>query len=139
MSEAQDPKLAEAEPFGKLLERLIGLKKHDDGRSYTVGEVAEEVGISKSQLYNLLKGSNEPKLRFAQQIAAYFNVELEYFGTSERAREIQSQYAVLERLSKQGVRDVVFRASQLPPDALSSVLDFIDFQASRSGKRHTSE
>lgn len=139
MSEPQDPQLVEAEPFGRLLDRLINLKRHDDGRSYTVGEVAEEVGISKSHLYNLIKGSNEPKLRFAQQIAAYFNVELEYFGTSERAREIQGQYAVLERLSEQGVRDIAFRASELPPDALSSVLAFIDFQASRSGEHHTSE
>jgi len=125
------------DPFGRLLERLINLKKHDDGRPYTVSEVAEEIGISKSQLYNLIKGANEPKLRLAQELAAYFDVELEYFGTSERAREIQGQYALLERLSQQGVRDVAFRASALSPDVLSSVLDFIDFQASR-GENHTS-
>ncbi|MFI5590117.1 helix-turn-helix domain-containing protein [Amycolatopsis sp. NPDC051758] len=137
MSEPEDQQLQPPEPFGRLLERLIHLKKHDDGRSYTVSEVAEEIGTSKSQLYNLIKGANEPKLRLAQELATYFGVELEYFGTSERARDIQEQNALLERLSQQGVRDIAYRASALSPDVLSSVLDFIEFQASR-GENHTS-
>lgn len=136
MSEDATP--GEAEPFGRLLERLINLKKHENGRQYSVAEVAEGVGISKSQLYNLINGSNEPKLRLAQQLAAYFGVDLEYFGTGSRAREIQSQYALLERLSAQGIRDIAFRASALSPDVLPSVLDFIEFQASRGGENHTS-
>ncbi|VVJ21509.1 Uncharacterised protein [Amycolatopsis camponoti] len=138
MSEPEDQQLQPPESFGRLLERLIYLKKHDDGRPYTVSEVADEIGISKSQLYNLLKGANEPKLRLAQELATYFGVELEYFGTSERAREIQEQYALLERLSQQGVRDIAYRASALSPEVLSSVLDFIEFQASRGGENHTS-
>ncbi len=136
MSEDAEP--GEAEPFGRLLERLINLKKHESGRHYSVAEVAEGVGISKSQLYNLMNGSNEPKLRLAQQLAMYFDVDLEYFGTSSRAREIQGQYALLERLSEQGVRDIAFRASALSPEVLPSVLDFIEFQASRGGENHTS-
>jgi len=138
VSEPKDPQRDEAEPFGVLLERLIYLKKHDNGRSYTVPEVAEDIGISKSQLYNLIKGSNEPKLRLAQELSTYFDVELEYFGNSERARQLQGQYAMLERLSEQGVRDIAFRASALSPEVLPSVLDFIDFQASRGGENHTS-
>ncbi|SFO03964.1 helix-turn-helix domain-containing protein [Amycolatopsis rubida] len=132
MSEPGSPQPQPPESFGRLLERLILLKKHDDGRPYTVPEVAEEIGISKSQLYNLIKGANEPKLRLAQEVAAYFRVDLEYFGTGERAREIQGQYALLERLSQQGVRDIAYRASALSPEVLASVLDFIDFQASRA-------
>ena len=137
MSESDEGQLQSPEPFGRLLERLIHLKKHADGRPYTVSEVADEIGTSKSQLYNLIKGANEPKLRLAQELATYFGVELEYFGTSERAREIQGQYALLERLSQQGVRDIAYRASALSPDVLSSVLDFIEFQASRD-ENHTS-
>lgn len=125
--------------FGVLLERLVRLKKHDDGRRYNVSEIAEEIGISKGHLYSLIKGSHEPSLRVAQQAADYFGVELEYFGTGERAREIQGQYALLARLSEEGVRDIAFRASALSPDVLSSVLDFIEFQASRSSDSNTSE
>ncbi|WP_275293422.1 helix-turn-helix transcriptional regulator [Amycolatopsis sp. La24] len=124
--------------FGVLLERLIRLKKHDDGRPYKVSEVADEIGISKGHLYALIKGSHEPSLRVAQQAADYFGVELEYFGTGERAREIQGQYALLARLSEEGVRDIAFRASALSPDVLPSVLDFIEFQASRGGGNDTS-
>lgn len=139
MSEAtEQPGLGDVEPFGVLLDRLIRLKKHEDGRPYTVAEVAEEVGISKSHLYGLIKGSNEPSLRLAQQLATNLEVELEYFGTSERAREIQGQYALLARLSEQGIRDIAFRASTLSPEVLPSVLDFIEFQASRGGENHTS-
>jgi transcriptional regulator with XRE-family HTH domain len=140
VSEANNPQPAEAEPFGKLLDQLISVKKHADGRSYSVAEVADGVGISKSQLYNLINGTNEPKLRLAQQLAAYFGVDLEYFGTSQRARELQEQYALLAKLSAQGVRDVALRASALSPDALSNVRAFIDFQASRQkADDHTSE
>ncbi|WP_206792090.1 helix-turn-helix transcriptional regulator [Amycolatopsis sp. MtRt-6] len=138
MSEPTGPALGDVEPFGVLLERLIRLKKHDDGRPYTVAEVAEEVSISKSHLYGLIKGSNEPSLRLTQLLATNLGVELEYFGTSERAREIQSQYALLARLSRQGISDLAFRASELSPNALSTVLDFIDFQASRDSENHTS-
>jgi transcriptional regulator with XRE-family HTH domain len=117
--------------FGILLDRLIRLKRHGDGTPYTVAQVAAEVEISKSHLYGLINGANEPSLRLAQQLATYFEVELEYFGSSKRAREIQGQYALLAKLSAQGVRDVALRASALSPDALSTVRAFIDFQASR--------
>lgn len=137
MSEQARSPLDDAEPFGVLLERLVRIKKHEDGRPYTVAEVADEVEISKSHLYGLIKGANEPSLRLAQQLAAYFEVELEYFGNSVRAREIQGQYALLAKLSEQGISDIAFRASTLSPDVLTSVLDFIDFQASRGGN-HTS-
>lgn len=140
MPDAEDLDPAETEPFGKLLERLINVKKHSNGRSYSVAEVAEDVGISKSQLYNLINGANEPKLRLVQELAAYFGVDLEYFGNSRRARELQEQYALLAKLSANGVRDVALRASTLSPDALSSVRAFIDFQASReTAGGHTSE
>ncbi|MFJ7218915.1 helix-turn-helix domain-containing protein [Amycolatopsis sp. NPDC098790] len=135
MSEPAEPAV---EPFGVLLNRLIRLKKHDDGRPYTVAEVAEEVGISKSHIYGMINGSNDPSLRVAQQLAANLGVELEYFGTSERAREIQNQYALLARLSQQGISDLAYRASELSPNALSTVLDFIEFQANRDSENHTS-
>lgn len=128
----------EDKSFGALLDQLVRLKKHDDGRPYKVSEIADEIGISKGHFYALIKGSHEPSLRVAQQTAAYFGVELEYFGTGERAREIQNQYALLARLSEEGIRDIAFRASALSPEVLPSVLDFIEFQASRSGGNNTS-
>lgn len=131
MSQPADEQPDHDEHFGTLLDRLIRLKKHSDGTPYTVAQVAAEVEVSKSHLYGLINGANEPSLRLAQQLATYFDVELEYFGTSKRAREIQGQYALLAKLSAQGVRDVALRASDLSPDALSTVRAFIDFQASR--------
>ncbi|SEF24674.1 Helix-turn-helix [Amycolatopsis pretoriensis] len=126
----------EIESFAARLERLISVKKHDDGRPYTKPEIAEEMGrqglkVSKSHLYGLLNGTSKPSLEVAQDLAEYFGVELEYFGNGERGREIQAQYELLAKFSAQGVLDVAFRASALPPDKLSSVLDYIEFQTSR--------
>lgn len=127
---------AEVESFAARLERLISLKKHDDGRPYTKPEIAEEMSrqglkVSKSHLYGLLNGASKPSLEVAQDLAQYFKVELEYFANSERGREIQAQYELLAKFSAQGVLDVAFRAKALSPDKLSSVLDYIEFQTSR--------
>lgn len=126
----------EVRSFAARLERLISLKKHDDGRPYTKPEIAEEMSrqglkVSKSHLYGLLNGASKPSLEVAQDLAQYFKVELEYFANNERAREIQAQYELLAKLSTKGVLDVAFRAGALPPDKLSSVLDYIEFQTSR--------
>jgi len=128
-----------AETFAVRLERLIGLKKHDDGRPYTKPEIAEEMSrrglkVSKSHLYGLLNGTSKPSLEVAQDFAEYFEVELEYFGNSKRGREIQAHYDLLAKFSTRGVLDIAFLASALPPDKLSSVLDYIEFQPSRQAR-----
>jgi transcriptional regulator with XRE-family HTH domain len=138
-SEPTDKAEVEADTFAVRLERLISVKKHDDGRPYTKPEIAEEMGqqgrkVSKSHLYGLLNGTSKPSLEVAQDFAEYFQVELEYFSNNKRGREIQAQYELLARLSDRGVRDLAFRASTLPPDKLSSVLDYIDFQAARQNR-----
>ncbi len=122
--------------FAIRLARLVSVKKHEDGRPYTTPEIAEELHlrgfkVSKSHLYGLLNGTSKPSLDVAQALAEYFQVELEYFGNSARGREIQAQYDLLAKFSERGVLDVAFRASALSPEKLSSVLDYIDFQASK--------
>ncbi|MBB5856395.1 helix-turn-helix domain-containing protein [Amycolatopsis umgeniensis] len=127
---------AAGEPFAVLLRRLIGLRKLPDGRPYTVADVDKDLNrdqkrISKSHLYGLVNGTSEPSLEVTQTLADYFGVELEYFGKGTRARALQNQYALLEKLSHEGVQEVAFRASELSGDQLRSVLDFIEFQTSR--------
>jgi len=132
------------EPFAVLLRRLIDLKRHADARPYTVADVADELSrtqykISKSHLYGLVNGTSKPSLEVTQGLADFFGVELEYFGSGARARALQDQYELLARLADRGVRDVAFRASELSGEQLRSVLDYIEFQASRSaGQNHTS-
>ena len=132
----EEERAAEVDSFAVRLERLISVKKHDDGRPYTKPEIAEEMSrqgfkVSKSHLYGLLNGTSKPSLEVAQDFAEYFEVELEYFSNSKRGREIQAQYKLLAKFSEQGVRDLAFRASGLSPDNLSSVLDYVEFQTSR--------
>ncbi len=135
---------AGGESFAVLLRRLIGLKKLPDGRPYTVADVDKDLNrdqkrISKSHLYGLVNGTSEPSLEVTQTLAHYFGVELEYFGGGARARTLQNQYALLEKLSHDGVQEVAFRASELSGDQLRSVLDYIEFQTSRKdGPGHTS-
>ena len=52
-------------------------------------------------------------------------------GRVSDGREIQAQYDLLAKFSDRGVLDLAFRASALAPDKLSSVLDYIEFQASK--------
>ena len=64
-------------------------------------------------------------------LAEHFGVELEYFSNTEKGRELNRQYELLARLGEQNVRQLATRASQLSPDKLRSVMEFIDFQAGR--------
>lgn len=132
------------ETFAIHLARLIGLKKHESGRPYTKREVAEDMArqgykVSKSHLYGLLNGTSKPSFELVQDFSRYFGVPLEYFSDTDRGRELQAQYELLARFAENGVRDIAFRASQLPPDKLQNVLAFIEFQASQAqGDGHTS-
>ena len=124
------------ETFATKLHRLFQAVRRDDGSPYTPREVAEEVtshghSLSKGYVYDLLKGKSEPSHALVQALAAFFAVPLEYFADTERGHELGSQYEILAELGERNVRELAQRARGLSPQALRSVLDFIDFQTSR--------
>ncbi|WP_017975794.1 helix-turn-helix domain-containing protein [Actinopolyspora halophila] len=125
--------------FATRLSRLFSSVKRDDGTSYGKPEVAEFIGVSRGYLYDLLKGKNEPSHSVVVKLAEFFGVELEYFADTERGRDLNQQYDLLAKLGEQNARHIAARASQLSPEQLRSVMEFIDFQAGRSSKDHPSE
>lgn len=131
------------ETFATALRRLFDAVRQPDGTPYTPREVAEEMTrrghrISRSYLYTLLKGESEPSHGLVQALADFFEVPLEYFSNSERGRELHRQYEILAALGEKNVRQIAYRASQLSPEKLRNVLDYIEFQASRTGEDESS-
>ncbi len=53
----------------------------------------------------------------------------EYFNRSVRGRELNRQHELLARLGESNVQRIAARASQLSPDKLRSVIEYIEFQA----------
>jgi transcriptional regulator with XRE-family HTH domain len=128
------------ETFAIQLRRLFDSVKRPDGTKHTPREVAEEITrrghrVSRSYLYALLKGESEPSHTLVQALADYFTVPLDYFSNSERGQELNRQYQLLASLGEHNVRQIACRARGLSPEKLRSVLDFIDFEASRDDQR----
>lgn len=123
--------------FGTRLRRLFDSVRREDGSKYTPREVAEEITrrghrLSKSYVYTLLKDESEPSHALVQALAEFFEVPLDFFSNSERGRDLNRQYQVLASLGDHNVRQIAFRAQNLSPEQLQSVLDYIDFAASKS-------
>ncbi|EHR53454.1 putative transcriptional regulator [Saccharomonospora marina XMU15] len=117
--------------FAMKFDRLFSSVKREDGTQYSKAEVAEKIGVSKGYIYDLLKGKSEPSHGLVVKIAAFFGVELEFFNDSARGRELNRQHELLAKLGDNNVRRIAARASQLSPDKLRSVMEYIDFQAHR--------
>lgn len=122
---------AAGEAFAPKLQRLFASVRRGDGAQYSKAEVATAVGVSRGYLYDLLNGKYEPGYALVVKLAEFFEVELEYFADTEKGREINRQYELLARLGENNVNKLATRASQLSPEKLRSVLEYIDFQASR--------
>lgn len=122
---------AAGEAFAPKLQRLFASVRRSDGPQYSKAEVATAVGVSRGYLYDLLNGKYEPGYALVVKLAEFFEVELEYFADTEKSREINRQYELLARLGENNVNKLATRASQLSPEKLRSVLEYIDFQASR--------
>lgn len=117
------------ETFAAKLSRLFSSMKREDGTSYSKPEVAEAVGVSRGYLYDLLNGKSEPSHAVVVRIAEFFKVSLEYFSDSEKGRELNRQHEILAKLGEQNVRKLAARASELSPERLRSVMEYIEFQA----------
>ncbi|MEY8042341.1 helix-turn-helix domain-containing protein [Saccharopolyspora cebuensis] len=131
MAEQEQDAAGGAGTFATRLTTLFSSMRREDGKPFSKSEVAEAAGITRSYLYTLLKGESEPSYAVATRLAEFFRVELEYFSDSERGRELARQHEILAHLGEQRVQQIAARASTLTPDALESVLQFIEFQASR--------
>ncbi|MDA3644402.1 helix-turn-helix domain-containing protein [Saccharopolyspora indica] len=122
---------ARGEDFAAKLRRLFASVKREDGGEFSKPEVAQAVGVSRGYLYDLLNGKNKPSHELAVALADFFRVEIEYFSDTDKGRELNRQYELLAQLGEQNVRKLAARASQLSPEKLRTVLEFIDFQASK--------
>lgn len=128
---------AAEETFAAKLGRLFDSVRREDGQPYTPREVAEELTrrghkVSKSYLYALLKGERDaPGHALVEALAEFFEVPVEYFSHTERGRELNQQYEIVAALGEANVRTIAARASQLSPESLKNVLEFIEFEAQR--------
>ncbi|QWF80432.1 helix-turn-helix domain-containing protein [Amycolatopsis sp. CA-230715] len=124
-SEARGP------AFAEKLQRLFDSVRREDGQKHSKAAVAEAVGVSRGYMYELLNGKYDPGYALVVKLAEYFEVDLEYFANSEKSRELNRQYELLAKLGENQVNRLATRASQLSPEGLRSVLEFMDFQAER--------
>ncbi|MBB5155932.1 helix-turn-helix domain-containing protein [Saccharopolyspora phatthalungensis] len=122
---------AAGDTFAAKLRRLFSSVKREDGSEYSKPDVAAAVGVSRGYLYDLLNGKSEPSHAVVVKIAEFFGVDMEYFTNSDRGRELNRQHEILARLGEHNVRQLAARASQLSPERLRSVMEYIDFQASQ--------
>ncbi|MEU6131356.1 helix-turn-helix transcriptional regulator [Saccharopolyspora sp. NPDC047091] len=129
--------------FAARLRRLFDSVTKDGGEKYTATEVAAEitargkVKVSKTYLYDLLNGQKtSPSWQLVQALADFFEVQLDYFSDDERAHDLNRQYEALAVLGEAGAQRIAARASELTPEALESVMRFIEFQADQSRKQH---
>lgn len=120
---------AAGETFAVKLHRLFSSMKREDGTQYSKPEVAEAAGVSRGYLYDLLNGKSEPSHAVVVKIAGFFGVDMEFFSDSEKGRELNRQHEILAKLGEQNVRQLAARASQLSPEKLRSVMEYIEFQA----------
>jgi transcriptional regulator with XRE-family HTH domain len=63
--------------YTEKLQRLCALRGFDQSR------LAERIGISKSSMSRILNGTQEPKLRLAQELARVLGVTLDYLVNEE--------------------------------------------------------
>ncbi|GAA3437888.1 helix-turn-helix domain-containing protein [Kutzneria kofuensis] len=125
-----------AAAFAEKLRLLFDSVRQPDGRPHSKAGVADALGVSRSYVYMLLAGQCEPGYSLVVKLARFFEVDLEYFADSPRARELTRQYELLAKLGEQQVHRLATRASELSPERLRSVLEFMDFQA-RQGEDDT--
>ena len=59
-------------------ERLKYLRQE---KEWTLQEMADRCDLSKTYLWQLEHGRNEPSFRIAMRLAALFNVSMEWLGT----------------------------------------------------------
>lgn len=122
--------------FADKLRLLFNSVRRPDGKPYGKAEVADATGVSRSYVYLLLAGQCEPGYSLVVKLARFFEVDLEYFADSPRALELTRQYELLAKLGEQQVHRLATRASELSPERLRTVLEFMDFQA-RQGEDDT--
>jgi transcriptional regulator with XRE-family HTH domain len=121
------------EPFATKLRRLFASVKREDGTDYTPLELAEAIGVSATEVQDLLAGTSKPgDDHLSVRIAEFFGVQPDYFRNTARGRDLNRQYELLARLGDQKVRQIATRASQLTPDKLRDVLAYLDFQAGQN-------
>lgn len=118
------------ETFAIKLRRLFVSMRRTDGSEHSKPEVATAVGVSRGYLYDLLSGKSEPSHAVVVKIAGFFGVDLEYFSNTTKGKELNRQHELLARLGESNVRQLAARASQLSPERLRNVMDYIEFQVS---------
>ncbi|MGW5789218.1 helix-turn-helix domain-containing protein [Saccharopolyspora sp. NPDC003752] len=125
------PEAESGKTFGEQLELLFDAVRREDGSVYSKREVAAAVGLSKTHLYNLINGEREPSHATVKALAEFFGVQLDYFSDTERGRELAQQYSLLAKFGEGKLRALARGAEKLSPEQLTSVIEYIEFQASR--------
>lgn len=120
-------------PLAGILNRLLDLKRRDDGKVYSDRQVAEwcqencENGFSHTYFWMLRTGRRENLLTaHAHAIAAFFDVDAEWITTPSKAVRAITQLDLAIALRDSNVKDLALRGSELSPEGLAAVLAYAD-------------
>mgnify|MGYP004507005497 CR=1 FL=1 len=103
---------------------MNNLKKCRERKNFTVEEVSERIGISKTAIYNIESGANNPSIDNLIRLAELYNVSIDYLLGRTNFEDFTMQYEYLQNLDE---------------DELYKELDFlgIDRWATKDGTIHS--
>lgn len=121
---------------GVIADRLNQLfdSVQPEGRPYKLREVADGINeqagenlVSMQYLSQLRNGDRrKPSYEVVVALARWFGVKVEYFSDDETARRTDAELRTLNLLKDARVRDLAFRAQDLPDKSFSVLAQLID-------------
>ena len=77
---------------------MNNLKKCRERKNFTVEEVSERIGISKTAIYNIESGVNNPSMDNLVRLAELYNVSIDYLFGRTNFEDFTTQYKYLQNL-----------------------------------------
>lgn len=121
---------------GVIADRLNKLfqEVQPEGRPYKLREVADGINeqagenlVSMQYLSQLRSGDRrKPSHEVVVALARWFGVKVEYFSDEETARRTDAELRMLNLMKDARVRDLAFRAQDLPDKSFSVLAQLID-------------
>lgn len=79
---------------------MNNLKKCRERKNFTVEEVSERIGVSKTAIYNIESGVNNPSIDNLIRLAELYNVSIDYLLGRTNFEDFKTQYEYLQNLDE---------------------------------------
>jgi transcriptional regulator with XRE-family HTH domain len=124
--------------LAKQIQLLFEVRRHPEGRAYTMQEVSNVTGISVAAISQMRNDKiNNPQLQTLRALCKFFDVPLRYFET----RTIDECYAIFKGDNQPPaleVNEIAFRASSLSEAAQRDILNMIKWVQAAEKQRRSS-